>query len=99
MTKTGLRVFAILVFIASPAFAEAPDLSCSADTDCAIKDVGSCCGYRPRCVNKSARVNPMAAKRNCPESAKSAVCGYPAIKACKCDDGQCRGVSALVHLD
>ena len=38
---------------ARPAVAGVPDLdrSCRVDADCAVKNVGNCCGYLPACVN------------------------------------------------
>jgi hypothetical protein len=60
------------------------DLSCKQASDCAIKNVGSCCGYNPRCVNaQSTPVPPV-----CPEDTVS-TCGFPEVTHCECFDNEC----------
>ena len=44
------------------------DASCKTDDDCAIKDVGSCFGYRPACVNKASPTFPRQTVRPVPAS-------------------------------
>ena len=68
-----------------------PDLdrSCRVDSDCAVKDVGNCCGYFPACVNKDARPDPKAVQAACAESGVAGVCGFREIQACACVSNTC----------
>jgi hypothetical protein len=82
--------------ITSPAHAKsgAPaagvvDLSCKTDDDCAIKDVGSCCGYHPQCVNIASPTFPDQVKSACAAENRAGVCGFPSIAACQCVAGKC----------
>jgi len=54
------------------------DFSCKNDSDCKIKDVGSCCGYRPACVNKDSETFPEAVKAQCGKSGMSGIAAFPA---------------------
>jgi hypothetical protein len=65
---------------------------CSVDLDCAIRDVGSCCGYYPRCAN----VNAVFAAPACPPG-QAGVCGFPAIDHCECRSGRCAGFQDSVQ--
>lgn len=67
------------------------DYSCTADPDCVIKDVGNCCGFYPRCVNKDAETNPGLVREFCAEQQMVSVCGYPSISSCECVSGMCVG--------
>lgn len=67
------------------------NLQCGNDNDCEIKNVGSCCGERPACVNKNAPVNPTLVAEECKQSGMVSTCGFPAISACQCVKGQCEG--------
>lgn len=60
------------------------DYSCGADSDCVIKNVGNCCGYYPKCVNKDFTPGPA-----CPDGGMG-VCGFPTIDYCRCEAGQCK---------
>lgn len=73
---------------AAPA-AVATDRSCRTNADCAIKDVGSCCGSMPACVNKNSRPDPAAVKAQCEQRGMASVCGFEEIKGCGCNNGQC----------
>ena len=68
-----------------------PDLdrSCRVDSDCAVKDVGSCCGYFPSCVNTAAEPDPKAVQAACAESGMAGVCGFREIEACACVSNTC----------
>jgi hypothetical protein len=79
--------------------ASAVDASCRTDSDCAVKDVGSCCGYRPRCVNKDSPTFPEQVKAKCATQGRMGICGFPAIEGCHCDQGRCAaiGSAAPVH--
>lgn len=69
-------------------------LACQADADCAIKDVGSCCGARPACVNKDAKTFPEQVKARCAAEGRMSTCGFTAIEGCTCQAGQCAPIVA-----
>ena len=79
-----------------PAVTGVPELdrSCRVDSDCAIKDVGSCCGYSPACVNTAARPDPKAVQAACAESGMAGVCGFREIEACACVSNTCEPARA-----
>jgi hypothetical protein len=68
-----------------------PDLdrSCRADSDCAVKNVGNCCGYFPACVNTAAQPDPAAVQAACAEAGVAGVCGFRDIEACACVANTC----------
>ncbi|HST44155.1 MAG TPA: hypothetical protein VLK29_02905 [Luteimonas sp.] len=66
------------------------DLSCSVDADCVVKDVGSCCGVRPACVNRAATVDADAVAAACRASGRMSTCGFQVVEACSCNEGPCR---------
>lgn len=70
------------------------DYSCGAHSDCAIKNVGNCCGYYPKCVNKD--FTPGVSCLN--STGMVGVCGYPDINSCFCQDGQCKGNTATGNI-
>lgn len=63
--------------------------SCKTDSDCAVKDVGSCCGYFPMCVNKDAKTDPAAVMAQCKKDGMSSICGFREVSGCQCVQGQC----------
>jgi hypothetical protein len=63
------------------------DYSCEQASDCEVKDVGNCCGYYPRCVNR-ASVPPRV---ECGDGI-GGVCGWPDITHCECVDNTCRSM-------
>ena len=65
------------------------DLSCKSDADCVIKDVGSCCGYRPQCLNKEAKTFPDQVKAKCAREGRVSTCGMLAVIGCECVQGKC----------
>jgi hypothetical protein len=65
------------------------DASCKTNSDCAIKDVGSCCGYNPRCLNKDSKTFPEQVKAKCANDGRVGICGFPAIAGCECVQGKC----------
>ncbi|MBI3419802.1 MAG: hypothetical protein HY053_06695 [Proteobacteria bacterium] len=90
MIRSWLLMIAML-FLCSPAWAAPePDTSCKTDADCMVKNVGNCCGYYPRCVNKEARVDPEAVARECAKKKMAGICGFLEIKSCICVEGQCQ---------
>jgi hypothetical protein len=72
------------------------DASCRSDADCAVKNVGSCCGARPACVNKDAKVDPAAVQADCAARGMASVCGFEDVDSCTCDAGTCRNASSPV---
>ena len=65
---------------------------CSVPADCAIKDVGNCCGSYPQCVNKDSPTFPEQVKANCEKQGMSSICGFPDIASCDCIEGRCTGL-------
>jgi hypothetical protein len=64
--------------------------SCKVDADCAVKDVGSCCGYFPACVSKDAKPDPAAVRAQCATQGVAGVCGFREVSGCSCVQGTCR---------
>jgi hypothetical protein len=69
-----------------------PDRACRTDADCAVKDVGSCCGTFPLCVNKDAKIDPAAVRAQCAKTDMASVCGFPPVSGCTCAKGRCENV-------
>lgn len=69
--------------------AGAVDFSCQSDADCAVKNVGSCCGYHPGCVNKNSPTDPEGVKAQCAKQGMASVCGFQEISSCSCRQGRC----------
>ena len=65
------------------------DRSCRSDADCAVKNVGNCCGYYPACVNKDSPTDPEGVQAQCAKSGMMSVCGFADISACSCNAGTC----------
>jgi hypothetical protein len=72
------------------------DFSCNTASDCAIKDIGSCCGHYPACVNKDSPTFPEQVKAECEKSGMMSTCGFPSISSCTCTDNKCRGVTGAM---
>ncbi|KAL7573637.1 hypothetical protein ACA910_008767 [Epithemia clementina (nom. ined.)] len=74
------------------------DYSCVEDYECAIKDVGDCCGGNKRCV--SSNFVPDYSKR-CQDLLQVSVCGhveYFEVDHCICYDGECAGYPEPLHI-
>ncbi len=69
------------------------DITCRVDADCAVKDVGNCCGYYPACVNKDSSTFPDRVKAECEAKGISSICGFPEIAGCTCVDRRCAPAS------
>ncbi len=65
------------------------DDRCNSDADCTVKDVGSCCGYRPACLNRDSPTFADAVKARCKAEGLSGVCGSIAVPGCQCSNGRC----------
>jgi hypothetical protein len=66
-----------------------PDRSCRVDADCAVKNVGNCCGYFPACANVQAETFPERVMAACEAQGLSSICGFEDITACACVEGRC----------
>lgn len=73
----------------APAPPDAVDYRCRVDADCAIKDVGNCCGRYPACVNRDSPTFPERVKAECERKGMAGVCGFPVIEGCACVEGRC----------
>jgi hypothetical protein len=71
----------------------APDRACRTNADCAVKDVGNCCGYFPMCVNKDAKTDPAAVRAACEKAGMASVCGFREVKGCQCVQGRCEDIA------
>jgi hypothetical protein len=70
------------------------DYSCTTDADCAVKDVGSCCGYSPACVNANSPTFPEQVKAECAKNDMQSICGFRDIAGCQCVEGRCSALDA-----
>lgn len=66
------------------------DYSCKTDSDCAVKNVGNCCGAFPACVNVNAQPDINLVQKICSESSMAGICGFEEIQSCKCVASQCQ---------
>jgi len=66
-----------------------PDRACRTDSDCAVKDVGNCCGAFPMCVNKDAKTDPAAVRAQCEKDGMASICGFQEVAGCQCVQGRC----------
>lgn len=71
--------------------------SCRTDADCTIKDVGSCCGTYPACVNVDSPADPRAVQLECARKGMASTCEVPVIESCTCNAGQCAASSAALR--
>ena len=69
-----------------------PNRKCKVDADCAVKDVGNCCGRFPMCVNKDAKTDPAAVQAQCAKDGMASICGFEEVSACQCVQGQCQNL-------
>jgi hypothetical protein len=76
----------------------AVDYSCKADADCAVKNVGNCCGYYPACVNTRSPTDPQGVQAECARKGMMSVCGFPEISSCTCKQGRCEAASGDVQV-
>ena len=64
--------------------------TCATSADCAVKDVGNCCGYFPACVNRDSPVFPEQVRAACEAEGRASICGFREITSCECVAGQCQ---------
>ncbi|MFT3667490.1 MAG: hypothetical protein QM795_02595 [Pseudoxanthomonas sp.] len=70
------------------------DYACGSNADCAVKDVGNCCGSMPACVNKNSPTDPQGVRAQCAASGMAGVCGFADVTACQCVSGRCEAASS-----
>ncbi|PKM03923.1 MAG: hypothetical protein CVV17_04085 [Gammaproteobacteria bacterium HGW-Gammaproteobacteria-7] len=68
---------------------DAVDYSCRTSADCAVKNVGNCCGYYPACVNVDSPTYPEKVMEQCQRDGQMSICGFREITACVCVAGRC----------
>src|SRR3546814_9489462 len=87
--------------VCSSELREAPTIKygCKADSDCAVKNVGNCCGAMPACVHKDSPVDPAAVQSQCAKDGRVGVCGFREIKSCSCNAGRCEPADALIRSE
>ena len=103
----SLKVFALLLLLsllaaatgcasvaASGPAASTVDASCKVDADCAVKDVGSCCGVKPACLNKDSPTFPDQVRAQCASEGRVGICGFQPIESCQCVSGKCAAAPA-----
>ena len=71
--------------------------SCRTDADCTVKDVGSCCGTYPACVNVASPTDPRAVQLECARTGMASTCEVPVIDSCTCSNGQCAASTAVTR--
>ena len=74
------------------------DFSCRSDADCAVKNVGNCCGAKPACVNANSPTDPEGVKAECARKGMMSMCGFKPVEGCQCVQGQCKDKIAEVEL-
>ena len=74
---------------ASSSLAVTIDHACHIDSDCAIKDVGSCCGTKPECVNKDSPADPAGVRAQCAKEHLISSCAIRSITQCGCEKHHC----------
>lgn len=72
-----------------PAAPNDVDYTCKVDADCAVKDVGNCCGRYPACVNRDSPTFPDRVKAECAKKGEMGICGFPEISGCSRVEGRC----------
>ncbi|MFN3843462.1 MAG: hypothetical protein ACK4RW_09425 [Rehaibacterium terrae] len=75
------------------------DHACKVDSDCAVKNVGNCCGYYPACVNRDSPTFPERVMARCAEEEMAGICGFPDIAGCACVAGRCENVLATPLIE
>lgn len=78
----------------APKSADALGRSCNTNSDCAVKDVGNCCGAHPMCVNKDTKTDPAAVRAQCAKEGMASICGFQEVSGCQCVKGQCENIAS-----
>ncbi len=74
---------------ASSSLAVTIDYACHIDSDCAIKDVGSCCGAKSECVNKNSPADPAGVRAQCAKDHLISSCAIRSVTQCGCEQHHC----------
>ncbi|MBD9469839.1 hypothetical protein [Pseudoxanthomonas sp. PXM01] len=74
------------------------DYACKTSADCAVKNVGNCCGAMPACVNKNSPTDPQGVQAQCAASGRMGICGFADVTACQCVSGRCESDSSVAKL-
>ncbi len=74
---------------ASSSLAVTIDYACHIDRDCAIKNVGSCCGAKPECVNKDSPADPAGVRAQCAKEHRVSSCAIRNLTQCGCEQHHC----------
>lgn len=77
----------------APKSPDEPGRSCGTDSDCAVKDVGNCCGAYPMCVNKGTKTDPAAVRAQCAKDGMASICGFQEVSGCQCVKGRCENIA------
>lgn len=64
-------------------------VDCQQDSECAVKDVGNCCGRYDACVRADSQPDPAAVQAECAARGLVGICGFPVIESCVCTAGTC----------
>ena len=78
----------------APKSADELGRSCNTNSDCAVKDVGNCCGAYPMCVNKDTKTDPAAIRAQCEQKGMASICGFQEVSGCQCVKGQCENITS-----
>ena len=78
----------------APKSADELGRSCNTNSDCAVKDVGNCCGAYPMCVNKDTKTDPAAVRAQCEQKGMASICGFQEVSGCQCVKGQCENIAS-----
>ncbi len=78
----------------APRTADVLGRGCRTNSDCAVKDVGNCCGAQPMCVNKDTKTDPAAVRAQCEKNGMASICGFQEVSGCQCVKGQCENIAA-----
>ncbi len=78
----------------APKAADELGRSCNTNSDCAVKDVGNCCGAYPMCVNKDTKTDPAAVRAQCAKDGMASICGFQEVSGCQCVKGQCENITS-----
>lgn len=78
----------------APKAADELGRSCNTNSDCAVKDVGNCCGAYPMCVNKDTKTDPAAVRAQCEKEGMASICGFQEVSGCQCVKGQCENIAS-----
>lgn len=83
---------------AKPAPPVSGPLACNSDSECTIKNVGSCCGANPACVHVDAPVDPEGVMAKCARDGMASICGFQEITSCQCVNHQCQGNASALEV-